>query len=235
MNGTPQPAPRGPGCCGFGCAALFALVIFFAVAFLAGGYWALRHYGNQYTSAQPVTLPETFTSDEPDAIEPAPPFGAPSPAPGTPARSRAKEVETRYEAFEEAAKHNEEAAIALSAGDINTLLQNNKNTRGRVSVSIDNNVARVRFSYPIKDIPLMKGRYLNGEATGRASPDGDPAKAQISDIILANKDVPDGMVDQRFFGWPSLRQLATDWLSEQNIESFRIENNRVLGETRGIR
>ncbi len=219
---APAPPPNaGSGCCGMGCATLLALIVFFAIAFFGGGLWAVHHYKHKYTSPEPMTLPNQETSEEPDADAGA--------ARATPVAVR--QTETDWKAFEKAGKRNEKARIALSAEEINSLLQDNKDAQ--VSVTIDNNVARVRFSMALKNVPMLKGRYLNGEGTVKASADGDPGKAEISNVILSGENVPDSVIDQRFLGMKSLRSVISDWLDKRNIQSFQIENNTVIGETRG--
>ena len=68
---------------------------------------------------------------------------------------------------------------------------------------------------------MMKGRYLNGEGTVKASPDGDPGKVEISKIVLSGESVPDSVMDQRFLGMKSLRSAIGDWLSKHNVQTFR--------------
>ncbi|MCA1595549.1 MAG: hypothetical protein LC772_03870, partial [Chloroflexi bacterium] len=142
-------------------------------------------------------------------------------------------ISARWEAFERAAKRGQNASITLSAADINALIASQSHLRGRAFVTIQNNIGHVRVSIPLKDVVLMKGRYLNGEATVQASPDGDPAKAQITNVILANQAVPEGVLDRRLFGWSSMRGMMQDWLNDENIAVFKIENDRVIAETRG--
>ncbi|MFN2624320.1 MAG: hypothetical protein ABR611_15910, partial [Chthoniobacterales bacterium] len=144
-----------------------------------------------------------------------------------------REAEKRWKAFDKAGDRDEKAHVEFTADEINALLQSSKNTRGKVFVSIDNDVARVRFSIPLKNVPMVRHRYLNGEATVESSSDGDPNKARISNIKLANSSVSDGVLNQRFFGVTSARGAISDWLRKQNITTFRIENGRVIGETRG--
>ncbi|MGZ5552403.1 MAG: hypothetical protein ACXWHF_02060 [Chthoniobacterales bacterium] len=235
MNETPvAPAPpptAGSGCCGMGCATLLALIAFFAIAFVGGAMWAVHHYKHKYTSSESMKMPEDITSEEATPVESA--TQPPTSAPPTATPAPIKQLETQWKAFEKAADRKQEAQISLSAAEINLLLQNSKNTRDKAYVWIEDNVARVRFSVPLKNVPMMKGRYLNGEATVTASPDGDPGKAEISKIKLSNESVPDSIMDQRFFGMSSARDAISNWLDKQNIRSFRIENDRVISETRG--
>jgi hypothetical protein len=224
----PPPPPATAGsCCGMGCATFLALIALFAIAFVGGCLWAVHHYKREYTSAEPMTMPAEVTAEEAVPVEAAStPTMSATPIP-------TRQLETEWKAFEKAANRNQKAQISLSAAQINSLLQNNKNTRGKAYVWIDNNIARVKVSIPLKNVPLVKGRYLNGEATVKASSDGDPDKAEISTITLSDKSVPDSVMDQHFFGSSSMRSAISDWLNKQNIKSFRIENNRVITETRG--
>jgi hypothetical protein len=141
-------------------------------------------------------------------------------------------AQARWTAFQRAAREGEKVRIELTAADINTLIAGDPNTRGKAVVRIDDNVGRVTVSIPLDGIAFMGGRYVNGEATVRASPDGDPAKAQISNLIVGSESVPDDFLDRRIFGWSSVRGYINDWLQRENIASFRIENNRAIGETR---
>ncbi len=257
MNNTvaTTPPPTAKGCCGVGCLTLFALLAFLAFAFIGGGFWALNHLRHTYSSDEPAAIP-TLEPSTPAATEEqtrstpleAAPEAAPTspsstgiatPLPGTTTAPtplatpvNTLPAEARWKAFERAAKRGEKASIALSAAEINQLIANDPDWRGKVFVSIQNNAARVQASIPLKDVALMSGRYLNGEATVQASPDGDPYKAQITNVILANQAVPEGVLESRVFGWSSVHGMAQKWLNEQNIAVFRIENDRVIGETR---
>ena len=227
---TPPPAQqRSGGCCGMGCATALALLVFLVIALVGGTYFGIRHLQQKYSAAEPVALPEVITTDAPVATETAP--AAPSSTVITTTQMR--EAETQWKSFERAKPREGVAQINLSAGEINALLQSHKNTRGKVFVSIANNVGHVQVSIPLKNVPLMKGRFLNGEATVKASPDGDPFKAQMTDIVLSGNAVDNGVIDQRLFAWSSIRGMITEWMQKQGVTSFRIENDRVLGEKSG--
>jgi hypothetical protein len=237
------------GCVGKGCLTLTGLLIFLAIALVAGAFWGL-HYLRSYSSAEPLPLPtvETTTSVEEESSE-APPAALPTPSPLTtaapvteptpaiqvsPPPPATPPVSRDWKSFEKAAKHGQPASVQLSADEINGLIAAS-HARGKVFVAIENNVGRVQVSMQLKGVYMLNGRYLNGTATVEASPDGDPAKARISNIVLGGQSVPDSMLDQAFFGWPSIRTTVRNWLSERNITTFRIENNQVFGSTSGGR
>lgn len=242
MN-TGTELPRrgtGAGCFGKSCLVFLGLLVFLGVAFVGGGFWALRHLQKTYSSEEPLAF-ANITSAEP-ALDAGPETAAAPNAvqidserevSGPPAS--AAQVRARWRAFERAADRHEKARVELTADDINTLLENDPKLRGKAAVSIQNNVARVRVSVPLGELFMMNGRYLNGEATVEPSPDGKPENARISNIILGSQAVPDDMLDRRMFGWTSIRGYMTEWLSDNEIAYFNIENNRVVGETRGNR
>lgn len=236
-------APRrgsGIGCFGKGCGAFLGLLLFLTIAFVGGGYWALRHLQNTYSSTEPLTFANVASSDsslpEVDEGAPAEPGAAPvieeqgqTIVPAEPVSVR--EVQARWRAFEKAADRHQPAHIELSAAEINALIDNDPKLRGKAAVTINHNVARVRVSVPLDGVFMMNGRYLNGEATVEPSPDGDPTHARITNIILANQAVADSALDRRLFGWSSIRGYMTDWLDDKDIRYFTIQDNRVIGES----
>ena len=248
---TLPPPPRpGAGCLGIGCMSFLAFFLFLIVAFVAGGFWALHHVRRTYSSDEPMPIPQVApsttetTSSAPSApvvVAPqsTPPqleSGTPSAEPTVPATPTAPTltgpVQQRWKAFQRAARRGEKARIEMTADEINTLIADDKNARGKAFVRIENNVGRVSVSIPLDEVVFMSGRYLNGEATVRASPDGDPAKAEISEVTIGSESVSDNFLDRRIFGWSSLRGYIGECLAEENIGTFRIENNRAIGETR---
>jgi hypothetical protein len=226
---TETPRDKGAGCIGKGCLLGAGLLLFLTVAFVAGSYFAVNHLRDKYSSSEPMELPEV--TNEEDFVASAPASTTPGGAiAGTPAPVP---VQKRWKAFEKADERNENANIVLTAGEINSLLSSGKNTRGKAFVSIDNNIARVRVSIPLDKIYTMEGRYLNGEATVQSSPDGNPGSARISNIILNNQAVPDSILDTRLFGWSSIRSHINGWLAKEQITSFKIQDNKVIGQKGG--
>lgn len=245
MTPTATPAPSQPAkraYFGMGCTTLVALALLLCVA---GGVGAFYYFRQTYSATEPLTIPdvEVRTSDAPEPLETinsstTGTTTAPGASQGTSVAGGPvpiQETATRWEEFEKAANKHREARIELTASEINALLQNGKKTRGKAFVSIDNNVARVRVSIPLKEVMLLNGRYLNGEITVESSPDGDPAKAKFSNITMGKQPVSDAILDRQMFGMKSIRGVITDWLDDQDIETFRIENNRVIGGTRSDR
>ncbi|MDQ2659723.1 MAG: hypothetical protein M3Y03_04810, partial [Verrucomicrobiota bacterium] len=86
---------------------------------------------------------------------------------------------------------------------------------------------------PLNKVFLMEGRYLNGEATVEAAPDGNPSGARISNIVINNQPVSDSFLDRRLFALSPIRSYINEWLSKEQVSSFKIENDRVIGQKSG--
>ncbi|HEY0725487.1 MAG TPA: hypothetical protein VGD41_16115 [Pyrinomonadaceae bacterium] len=236
VNTPPPPEKGGLGCLGKGCLTGVGLVIFLAIAFVGGTYWAVHHLRQKYSASEPLTLPEVSESDlvasEPTAVPvPAAPASAPT-APTAPPQAPVP-IQKRWKTFEKAKNRNENANIVLTASEINALLSANNKTRGKGFVWIENNLGHIRVSIPLNKVYLMEGRYLTGEATVEPSPDGNPMSARITNIVINGEPVPDSVLDRRLFGWSSMRMQINKWLSDERITSFRIEDNRVIGQKQG--
>lgn len=238
---TPAAEPRRSGCLAKACLTFVGLFVLLAVAFVGGGFWAFRHLQNTYSTSEPLTFGQV-TSDDGLVAEPsARPEDLSSEAPRTTSAvasppempESSDSIRARWRAFEKAAKRNEPARIELRADEVNTLIAANRKLRGKAFVTIAGNTGRVKVSVPLDGVFMMKGRYFSGEATVEASPDGDPRHARISDVVLANQSVSEAMLDTRLFGWTSIRGYMTEWLDDNNIAYFTIENGRVVGATRG--
>lgn len=186
---------------------------------VGGSFWGL-HYLRGYSSAEPVTLP--VVNGAAATVREAPP-----PQPTNPGIPRVAD----WKSFQEAAQRGEAVMVALGAEEINRLLAESGDTRDKVFVSIDGNVGQVQLSFRLQNVPFMKGRHLNGELKVRSAPDGDPAKVRIFDIRLNGQSVPEDFLDRTLFGYPPLRILITGWIDDQRIETFRIENDRAIGES----
>ncbi|MFN2476942.1 MAG: hypothetical protein ABR526_11470 [Chthoniobacterales bacterium] len=238
-----QPAePRGRGCFAKACLTFVGLFVLLAVAFIGGGFWAFRHLQNTYSTTEPLTFgnvasdgavtPEASADDNDDVTSdaPLPPNAQPQ---GVDAPQSVESVRSRWRAFEKGAKRNQPARVDLTADEINTLIAANRKLRGKAFVTVANNSGRVKVSIPLDQVYMMKGRYFNGEATVEPAADGDPRHARISNVVFANQSVPDSMLDTRLFGMSSIRGYMTDWLDDNNIAFFTIENGHVVAATQG--
>lgn len=210
---------RREGCTGKGCAILLALVSLLGLALLAGTLWGV-HYMRRYaaTEAQPIATPARATTGT-QSVMPALTAG------------EAEAATVKWRDFLEAIEGEEAARVELSAAEINSLIESAPETRGKVSVTVGGDVGRVRISLPLEGVFMMEGRFLNAELQVEAAPDGDPAKARIFNLTLNGQSVPEEFLNRSLFGFPSLRTLVNGWVKELRLTTFRIENDRVIGET----
>ncbi|MEP6810394.1 MAG: hypothetical protein ABI992_09140 [Chthoniobacterales bacterium] len=223
------PPKGGLGCVGKGCATLAGLLAFLTFALLAGTFWGL-HYLRSYSATAPVQLPVLASSTPAPATSKS--TDEVAAAPQAPTRPAMPEVNT-WEAFRRAARKGEAVRIQLTAYDINRLIAADPAARGKVFVATDHDVGRVQMSFPLEGVPFVHDRFLNGELSLQSSPDGDPAKVRVSRILLNGQSVPEAFLDRSFFGYPSLRTVVEKWIRKEHLASFRIENDRVIGESSG--
>lgn len=243
---------RSGGACGKGCIILLVFIILLLAALAGGTFWGIKRFQTQYSEAEPTTFPEITTAwqDSEAPAEPAPMIEQqpdpeslqPPELPDYP-EPVAGDVHARWRAFEKAADKHQKARINLNAAEINALLNADPEVSGKAHVSIRKNVGHVRVSIPLDNLLKnaswaqsvlgVQGRYLNGEATVEASPDGDPARARISNVIIGGERVSEEWLDRQIFGMKSARMAISEWLADQEIESFQIRQNRVYAETRG--
>ena len=232
MTTDAAPPPSPDGCLGKSCLILIGLSTLLFLALTAGALWGIHYLRQRYSATESVALP---TTDNSTNVTPAPAddTSAPIPRIAAPAPEQLRELQTRWDTFERAAVRGQKARIELSAADINALIEGDSQLRGKAFVAIENNVGRVRVSIPLDEFFMLGGRFLNGEATIEPSEDGDPAKAKITNVLLANQPVPDNILERRVFGWQPIRTLINQWLEEHNIATFSIRDGRVIGETSG--
>ncbi len=211
---------------------LIGLSTLLFLALTVGALWGIHYLRQTYSATEKVSLsaPAETTSIEAEAPQEA---ASPLPEVAIPAPERLRELQARWDAFIRAAQRGQKTRIELTAADINALIAGDSELRGKAVVAVENNVGRVQVSIPLDEFFMLGGRFLNGEATVEAAPDGDPAKARITKVVLANQSVPDDILERRVFGWLPIRTLINQWLEEHNVSTFTMEDNKVIGETRG--
>ena len=232
----PPPARRGMGCFGKGCLILVAFLVLLIVAFVAGGYFAVRHVKNTYLPTEPLVLPTSDSGDVEASDETAQSGSQPGPTAPT-GLSRSQAAKQNWEAFTDAAKEGRPARLELSAAELNALLAE-PGLRGKFHVSIEGNAATLRTSIPMKDMPvvspLFADRYLNGEMAVVASAERTIESANVRNITINGQNVPLGMLDAQFQS-RSIRSLARDFAEEYHITLFDIADGKLILEANGRR
>src|SRR4051794_1331672 len=204
----PPPARQGSGCFAKGCLILCVFVIVLMVAFVAGGIYAVRHLRTTFFTREGVTL--------------------------TPNRSTQEEQQlalAHWRIFERSARAHQQAKIEMTADELNALIAAQPKLRDKANVSIEGNTAHVQVSFPLGDIQMLNGYYVNGECTVRSASTSDPAAVRITNVVLNSHAVDDAALMWRY-PW-SLRSFLERWTQENDLKTFEIRDGKVILETKG--
>ncbi len=201
----PPPRQKGIGCFGKGCLFLFIFLVLLVAAFVVGSYVGVRYV---VTSSNPRELPSVQTSESVQQV-----------------------VRAHWDEFQRASQNHQPSRIDLSADDINQLIAANRRLRGKVYVSIENNVVRAQVSVPLEKLGF-RGRYLNGDFSLRPSADRNPRNLQVTQISLSGVDVPERVL-KTLLGARSLGSYVDEYSEEYEVTAFAIEDNKIIIETNG--
>lgn len=204
----PPPPQRGLGCFAKGCLIIIVFFILLGAAFVAGTYVAVRYLRGEYFPTAHAQLPARATTEEEEAT-----------------------VQARWDTFEKAAREHKPARIEFTADDINALIASDSTLRGNAFVTIENNVARLQMSVPISHSRWLKGHYLNAECAIQSAPDGDPADARITGIVINGRPVGDDVLTWSF-GSKSFRRYIEEWSDEKTLRTFQIADDKVILESK---
>jgi hypothetical protein len=203
----PPPPQRGMGCFGRGCLILIVFILFLAAAFAAGTFLAVRYLRTSYFVTRPAELPASNATDQ-----------------------ERETARVKWYDFERAARAHTASRIELTADELNALIASEPDLRGKAFVSIEANTARVQLSIPLSFTRLMRGRYMNAECTVQSDPDGDPANAHITSVIVNGKPVAEDVLDYR--GPYGFRHYLAQWSDQAALKTFEIRDGKVILESR---
>ncbi|MFI5456405.1 MAG: hypothetical protein ACHRXM_13230 [Isosphaerales bacterium] len=217
---SPEPSaalPRERGCFFYGCiiASILAvlMVILFAVI-LYVGYRFAEQQVKQYTGTAPIELPKVEM----------------------PAEQR-ESLKDRVESFRKAAKAGTPIEpLVLTSDDLNALIEENPNLKGKIHVKVEGDQVKGQVSIPcdaLAEIPLLgmfKGRYLNGEAGLKASLEDGVLIVTLDSFEVNGQRPPDPvMTELRKHNW------AKDAYEDEKaasmirkIESLQIKDGKII-------
>jgi hypothetical protein len=204
--------PRGRGCMFYGCliAGIMSVLFLIAVgAILYVGYRAFNRFVDEYTATVPLELP---------TVE-------------MPAEER-QSVKDRFAAFRKAIDDGTPVEpLVLTSDDLNALIEDQPNLKGRIFVRIEGDKLRGQVSIPLDSmkLPIVSGRYLNGEADLKASLSDGVLIVTLEDIEVNGKRLPPQLMD-------SIRKenLAKDAYKDaksaeqvRKLESIEIKDGKI--------
>ena len=175
MNEQPPKARRG--CLFYGCLSGLVLLLVLAICGLIAVHYAkvkLTALVNEYTDAQPMTLPTVQMS-----------------------AADLDKLKKRFTEFEDAVRAGRPAPpLALTADEINALVASGKDqtwVKGKVYVSFDGNRVKGELSVPLNDLgwKMFRNRYLNGTGTFNVSLQNGVLFVAPQTITVKGKPVPE--------------------------------------------
>lgn len=171
--------PRQRGCFFYGCVIASVLTVLLLIALAVGAFFMLRFFSGmveQWTSPTPMELPKVEVSDE-----------------------QRQEVRRRVDEFRkgfEAGTAGE--PLVLTSDDLNALIEENAELRGRIVAKVDGDRLRARVSFPLDKLGLgigpLRGRYVNGEAELKASLSDGVLLVTLDSLEVNGKRPPDDLM-----------------------------------------
>lgn len=217
MSAEPPPPPQvsqAPkkklGCWFYGCLTLFILAVVGAFVLFFGARHLIKSIANKYTDPAPIALPQVeFTESEQAALD------------------------GKIQSFKETIDTGKAAQpLILTDEEINALIARDPELSGKVYVTIEGDEITGQVSIPLEALPLpgVKGRYLNGSATIKASLKNDRLFVTAESIKVQGKPLPEEFMS-------SFRQenLAKNAMNDPEIaevmaklERIEIEDGKVI-------
>src|SRR5579875_2829524 len=171
--------PRQRGCFFYGCiiAAILALLLLIAVG--VGFFFVYRLFERvveQYTATAPRELPRVEMSV-----------------------GQCRTLRERVDAFRAAIKEGRPTEpLVLWSDDLNALIEENPDLKGRVYVTIDQDKLKGQVSIPMDRFPsfgLTRGRYLNGEGEFKISLEDGVLIVTLESLLVNGNTLPDELMN----------------------------------------
>jgi hypothetical protein len=175
---TPEPPvlPKQHGCFFYGCIIASILAVLFVILLGVIMFFAWRFFMgvvNDYTSTTPRELPKLEMPDE-----------------------QRQTVKKRFDDFRQAVNDGKPTdTLVLTSDDINALIEEDPDLRGRAHVKIEGDEVKGEISLPLDNVGL-KGRYLNGEAEVKASLTNGVLIVTLDSVEVNGKKVPEQLMQQ---------------------------------------
>jgi hypothetical protein len=205
-----QPKSRG---CLYGC--IFVVVGGLAMIICAGvaGYWFVSSQVTKYTSPDQMEMSAVeYTAEQMDALQ------------------------KRVNAFTEALDRGEtpEEDLVLTAEEINALITQEEEMKGKVFVTIEEGQISGDVSIPTDILPGGKGRFFNGKATVDVSMD----RGNLI-VIMTGAEVNGEKLPQDFIDAMAQQNLARDVYNNpdaakvlRKFDSVAVEGDKLVLKVR---
>ncbi len=124
--------------------------------------------------------------------------------------------------------------LVLTSDDINALLEDDPELKGKAYAKIEGNVVKGEISIPLDAIPGGKGRYLNGEAEFKASLADGVLIVTLDSVEVNGKQIP-----EEFMKPIRQQNLAKDLYKDEKtsemirrLESLEIKDGKIILKVR---
>jgi hypothetical protein len=181
---------------------------------LAGLHYA-RKMVNEFTDPQPVALPAVALSSQ-----------------------ETETLRSRVGAFSDLVKSGKPSAPLVLGGDeINALLAADpgwSRLKGKIHVTIEGDQVKSQMSLPVDELglPLFRNRhrYLNGDATFKASLHNGLLLVYIQDIHVKGKPVPNVYVEKiREINWADgVNRDTNSAAGLEKLQSIEVKNGKII-------
>jgi hypothetical protein len=196
------------GCCFFGCLFMFLFMTVVVVGGGFGGYWWFKGQLNKYTSEVAADLPIVDMSEE-----------------------EIEEIENRIDNFKDAIEASETPEdLVLTANEINAMISQDDDMRGRVYITIADGTVSGDVSIPTDFFPGGKGRFFNASATFEVSLENSILIVTLTSAKVKGEEVPQEIIE-------ALRKenLAKEIYKDpevaatlRRIESITIKDDKII-------
>jgi len=195
-NYAPQTKRFPWGCLIGGCATVLLLMIGLAVGTGVAVFYTYKGQISKYTSESPKELPAIEYSED-----------------------EIKEVAARVESIKSSLDKGEvPKVVELTADDLNALINQNEDLRGKLFVRIDDGEVTADVSFPADLIPMAKGRYFNGSVSTNVSLENGVLIVTLADAEVNGQKIPKEIMDA----------LKNENLAKELYKNPKIE--KILGK-----
>jgi hypothetical protein len=164
-----EPPKKPRGCFFYGCifaAVGMGLALLVFVALIGTSVYFINQALNEYTSPTPAEIPQVNLSEE-----------------------QKKELKERWSAFKKAVEEDKDAEIVLTADEINALIEEEPQLKGKVFIKLKGDEAIGEVSIPL-DVPGKGKRYINGTGTITAELTDGNLDVRIHELEVNGKKLP---------------------------------------------
>lgn len=213
----PEPPPeiyeeeeprRGRGCLFWGCLVTAILFLILLIGVPLGIYFGAKHLVGKLTTDEPAEIAVVELPEE-----------------------ELTELNLRFEAFGEAVQGDEAPAdLELTAREINGLINQNEDFRGRVFVRIKDGQIGGDIVMPMDKLPGGRGRFLNATVDFEVSMEAGQLVVVLNGATVNGTSIPQQVLDE--FG---NENLAQELMKDEEVarvlskfDSLEITGDRIL-------